>query len=84
MEIDPIPEDVREFLRKHFRDVKDEPPQGDYYVFSMKLQSGELRELKVHRNLFVFSEVVSRYLEQFDFLAQLGRANVEIAEPSRA
>jgi hypothetical protein len=40
MEIDPIPEDVREYLLQHFRDVKDEPSQGDCYVFSMKLPSG--------------------------------------------
>jgi hypothetical protein len=84
MEIDPIPEDVREFLRKHFRDVKDEPPQGDYYVFSMKLQSGEARELKVQRDLFFFSELVSRYLEQYDFLRQLESGNIEIVEPLRA
>ncbi|MGA2269047.1 MAG: hypothetical protein ABSH44_11315 [Bryobacteraceae bacterium] len=59
MEIDPVPEDVREYLRKHFRDVKDKPSQGDHYVFSMKLRFGERRELKVHRNIFLFSEVIS-------------------------
>jgi hypothetical protein len=81
MEIDPVPEDVREYLRKHFRDVKDEPSQGDYYVFSMKLPSGEPRELKVHRNMFVFSEMISAYLREHDFAAQLERGNVEIAKP---
>lgn len=30
MEIDPLPEDVRQYLRRHFVDVKDEPAQGDY------------------------------------------------------
>jgi hypothetical protein len=39
MEIDPIPEDVRQYLRQHFSDVKDELQQGDYYVFSMKTGS---------------------------------------------
>ena len=83
MEIDPLPEDVRQYLRLHFGDVKDEPAQGDYYVFSMRLQSGEPRELKVHRNLFAFSEVVTTYLAEHGLAGQLERGNVEIAEPLR-
>ena len=84
LETDPIPEDVRQYLRQHFRDVKDEPSHGDYYVFSVKLASGEPRELKVHRNIFVFSEMIRAYLQDHDFAAQLERGNVEIAEPLRS
>jgi hypothetical protein len=36
MELDSIPEDVRPFLSKSFKDVRDEPAQGDYYVSSLK------------------------------------------------
>jgi hypothetical protein len=84
MEIDPIPEDVRHHLRQHFSDVKDELPQGDYYVFSMKTGPGERRELKVHLELFMFSEVVTNYLRENNFAAQLERGNVEIAKPHRS
>jgi hypothetical protein len=66
MEIDPVPENIRQSLRQHFRDVKDEPSQGNYYVFSLKLPSGAPREMKVHRNLFIFSELVSAYLREHD------------------
>jgi hypothetical protein len=81
MDVDPIPEDVRQYLREHFRDVTDEPSAGDYYVFSMRLESGERRELKVHRNIFMFSEVVRAYLQQHDFVGQLQRGDVVIAKP---
>jgi hypothetical protein len=32
VELDPIPGDVREYLRQHFQDVQDEAREGDYYV----------------------------------------------------
>jgi hypothetical protein len=47
----------------------------------MKLPGGIQRELKVHRKLFIFSELVSRYLKEHDFVAQLERGDVEIAKP---
>jgi hypothetical protein len=81
MELDPIPEDVRQFLMKNFTDVRDEPPQGDYYVFSLKTSSGPLRHLKVHRSVFIYSEMVSDYLRNEDLAGQLERGDVEIAEP---
>jgi hypothetical protein len=84
MEVDPIPEDVRQYLHQHFPNVKDEPSQGDYYAFSMKLPSGEPRELKVHRDIFIFSEMIAPYLQDHDFAAQLERGNVEIAKPLRS
>lgn len=81
MEIDPIPEDIRQYLRQHFRDVQDEPSQGDYYVFSMKLLSGARRQMKVHRCFFLFPELVSAYLREHDLVAQLEHGNVEITKP---
>jgi hypothetical protein len=81
MEADPIPKDVREYLHQHFQEVRDELPQGDSYVFSMRVASGEYRELKVHREVFMFSEGISAYLMQHDFASQLEKGNVEIVEP---
>jgi hypothetical protein len=83
MEIDPLPEDVRQYLRQHFSEVNDELPQGDSYVFSMKLASGERREIKVHRELSEFSGVIAAYLNEHNFAARLERGNVEISEPLR-
>ena len=83
MELDPIPEGIREYLREHFQEVCDEAPEGDYYVFSVDVQ-GTRRYVKVHRNLFMFAELVPRYLRENTIAAQLERGNVEIAEPSRA
>jgi hypothetical protein len=79
-EADPIPEDVRRYLDQYFQEVKDELRQGDYYVFSLRLSSGEFRELKVHRMFFMFSESITDYLQKHDFAAQLERGNVEIAK----
>lgn len=84
MDVDPIPEDVRQYLRGHFRDVKDEPSQGDYYVFTVRLDSGDRREIRVHRNVFVFSEMIPAYLRDNDLAGQLRQGNVEIAEPLSA
>jgi hypothetical protein len=83
MELDPIPEDVRQFLIKNFKDVRDEPAQGDYYVFNLKTNSGEPRTLKVHRNFFIYSEMVTAYLQEHDFVGKLEYGNHEIAEPIR-
>jgi hypothetical protein len=55
MHIDPLPEDIRVYLKAHFTDVEDELQQGDYYVFGLKTTSGLPRRLKVHRHLFMFS-----------------------------
>ena len=81
MEIDPLPEDIRHYLRQHFQDVSDEPRQGDYYVFLMKLNSGDLRTLKVHRDLFIFSSLVPDYLRNHNLASQLQHEDVEIARP---
>jgi hypothetical protein len=81
MELDPIPEDVRQFLRNNFSDILDEPAQGDYYVFSLKTSSGPGRHLKVHRNVFIYSEMVSEYLRKYDFVGQLESGDAEIAQP---
>jgi hypothetical protein len=83
MELDPIPEDVRRFLIKNFKDVRDEPAEGDYYVFSLKTNSGQPRTLKVHRNFFIYSEVVTAFLQEHDFVGNLASGNQEIAEPLR-
>jgi hypothetical protein len=83
MQPDPIPEDVRQFLTKNFKNVRDEPAQGDYYVFSMSATSGHPRTLKVHRNLFIYSEVVTAYLLEHDFVEKLEHGNQEITEPIR-
>ncbi len=81
MSIDPLPEDIRVYLKAHFSDVEDEAPQGDYYVFSMKLPSGLLRRLKVHRAFFMFSGVVTQYLTENNLAEQLKRGDVEIVRP---
>jgi hypothetical protein len=83
MQIDPIPEDVRQFLIENFVDVRDERPEGDYYVFSLKTSNAQPRTLKVHRNFFIYSEVVNDYLKTQDLAGQLERGNVEIAAPLR-
>jgi hypothetical protein len=80
MVLDPIPEDVRAYLRKHFLSVTDEASQGDYYVFSV-IASGTPRVLKVHRNFFIFSELAARYLQDQNIAGQLERGNIEIAKP---
>jgi hypothetical protein len=82
MEIDPIPEDIRAYLRKHFREVKDEQPQGHYYVFSLKSSSGQIRELKVHEQFFMYLNLVPDYLRDHDLAGQLERGNIEIAKPA--
>jgi hypothetical protein len=81
MELDPIPDEVRQFLVKTFADVRDEPAQGESYVFSLTTSSGQLRRLKVHRQMFVYSGVISAYLQDYNFAAQLERGDVEITKP---
>jgi hypothetical protein len=81
---DPIPGDVRQFLIANFTDVRDEPTEGDYYVFSLRTRTGQSRRLKVHRRLFIFSELVPTYLKQLDLADQLERGDVEIAQPLRS
>jgi hypothetical protein len=78
---DPIPEDVRAYLCERFRDVRDEAPQGNYYVFSLRLPSGQVRQLKVHEYLFMYSNGVPEFLREHDVASQLERGNVEIAKP---
>jgi hypothetical protein len=78
--LDPIPEDVRAYLREHFQNVHEESPEGDYYVFGVMV-SGSYRNLKVHRNFFMFADLVPRYLRDNDIAGQLQRGGVEIAEP---
>ncbi len=75
--------EVRTYLLEHFQEVKDEPSQGDYYVFGV-IAHGIPREVKVHRNVFMFADLVPRYLRDHDIAQQLERGNVEIAEPLRA
>jgi hypothetical protein len=82
MELDPIPEDIRKYLRERFHEVTDEPPQDDFYVFSV-IVSGTRRELKVHRNFFTFSDLASRYLREQDIARQLEHGNVSIIDPLR-
>jgi hypothetical protein len=81
METDRIPEDVRQYLREHFTEVNDELPEKDYYVFSMRVQSGERRQLKVHRGMFVFAHTIPAFLREHDFAARLEQGNQEIAKP---
>ncbi|HEX3875348.1 MAG TPA: hypothetical protein VHW24_00070 [Bryobacteraceae bacterium] len=83
MEVDPLPEDVRQYLRQYFTDVRDGASEGDYYVFSVKSSSGKRRELKVHFKLFFYSELVTAYLHENGFAAQLERGNVEITRAFR-
>jgi hypothetical protein len=78
---DPLTDCVRTYLREHFGEVKDESPLGDYFVFSVKVD-GMPRELKVHRDLFVFADVIPEYLNSTDIARQLKTiGNVEIADP---
>ena len=49
MHIDPLPEDIRVYLKAHFTDVEDELQQGDYYVFGLKTTSGLPRRLKASK-----------------------------------
>jgi hypothetical protein len=80
MELDPIPEDIRKYLREHFQEVTDEPPRGDSYIFSVTA-SGTRRELKVHRNFFTFSDLAPRYLREHDIARQLKHGDVSIVDP---
>jgi len=82
MALDPIPEEVRLYLREHFQTVTDEPSTPDYYVFSVTVQ-GVRREITVHRNFFMFPDVVPGYLRDIDIARQLETGNVEICEPTR-
>jgi hypothetical protein len=81
MDIDPILDDVRRYLREHFEQVDDQPSQGDYFVFGLTLLSGHRRQLKVHRDIFIFSESIPAYLRECDFAAQLELGDVQITEP---
>lgn len=81
MEPDPTSDEARQFLLRNFADVRDEPAQGDFYVFGLKTNSGQTRHLKVHRRLFVYSGVISEYLQKHDFVGQLEGGDVEIIEP---
>jgi len=80
MQIDPILRDISQYLEEAFGNVSEESPEGDYYVLSV-IVSGERRTLKVHRNLFIFADVVPGYLRNNDIAGQLERGNVEIAKP---
>jgi hypothetical protein len=79
MEIDQIPNPVREYLREHYKDI-DEAREGDSYVFGMAV-NGIRRELKVHRNFFMFPDVVSRYFQDTNLAQCLEHGNVHITEP---
>ncbi len=81
---DPIPEDIRIYLREHFSDVKDKPSEGHYYVFGLTSSSGQPRELKVHEYLFMYSNLVPDSLRDHDLADQLERGNVEIAKPTNS
>lgn len=76
----PIPEDFRQCLIKNFRDVRDEPMQGDYFVFSLKTNSGQPRTLRAHRNYFIYSKVVTAFLQKL--VGDLERGDVDLEEPS--
>lgn len=80
MQVDPIFSDVGQYPEEAFGNVTEERPEGDYYVLSV-IVCGERRTLKVHRNLFIFADVVPRYLQDNDIAGQLERGNVEIARP---
>jgi len=69
MELDPIFEDVRRFLIEAFGDVRNETPQDNYYAFSFKTSSGQLRRLKVHRSFSTHPGTVSDYLRGLNFEA---------------
>ena len=78
MEIDAMLEGVRRYLREHFDEVKDEPPQGNSYVFSIKLPLGVPREFKVHRNMVTLSGCIPAYLQENNLAGQLEGSNVQI------
>src|SRR6202161_2863454 len=79
MEPDSIPEYVRQFLINTFKDVRDEPPQGQYCVFSIKPSSGQLRHfLKVRQDVSIHPGGLLDYLRTHDFAGKLENSSVEI------
>jgi hypothetical protein len=79
MEPNSIPEHVRQFLSDSFADVRDEPLQKDYYVFSVKPPSGQLRHyMRVRRNGAIQSRRLLEYLRTHDFVGKMKTGNVDI------
>jgi hypothetical protein len=81
MEPDPIADAFRQFLMKNFTEVRDEPRRGDCYVFSLKTSFRQLRHVTVHKNFFMYPEVVSGFLRNPDLVGQLERGDVSIPKP---
>jgi hypothetical protein len=80
MAVDPIPEDVRTYLREHFHDVTDEPSRPDRYVFGVTVK-GIPRKLKVDKSVFTFpADDVRNYLREFDVACQLESSDIEIKD----
>jgi hypothetical protein len=79
MEPDRIAEYARQFLVQNFTDVQDELPQDEYYVFSVRASSGQLRHyLKIHKNLAINSSDLLDYLHRHNFAGKLKNSNVGI------
>jgi hypothetical protein len=79
MELVPISDEIRQFLLDRFLDVRDEPPQEGYYIFSVKPHSSQLRHnLRVRKNVAVHPNGFLNYLRTHDFVGKLENSDVEI------
>jgi hypothetical protein len=70
-------------LRKSFANVQDEPRQGDFYVFSLRTNSNQLRHVRSHERFFTCSEEVPEFLRNVDLVGQLQKGDVVIGAPIR-
>jgi hypothetical protein len=84
MQIDRIPEDMRQYLRAQFGNVQDEAsPLSDYYVFSVALPSSQRRTLTVHRYFFIFPDFVRSCLSDDKLAEKLRKGDVKLSKPER-
>jgi hypothetical protein len=82
MQIDQIPEDMRQYLRAQFGDFREEvSPLPDYYVFSVGLPSNERHTLTVHRCFFMFPDHVRDRLSNDELARKLRNGDVKLAKP---
>jgi len=78
-QIDPIYDDIRQYLRLHGEVIRDEFSRGNYHVFVVDVH-GTHRELKVHNNALRFPDTMTRLLEDSDIVRKLESGDQEIIE----
>lgn len=73
---------VKNYLQEYFRSVELQPQLDEnHYVFSLKTEAGEKRQLAVHRDNEAYCPLLPEYPRRYDFAGQLSRSNVNSERP---